>query len=58
MNRDQVKGRVKEAAGKATKNAGRAAGSAKMEVKGLAKEAGGKVQKTVGDLRSKNDRGY
>jgi uncharacterized protein YjbJ (UPF0337 family) len=57
VNRDQVKGRVKEAAGKATKNAGRAVGSAKMEVKGLAKEAGGKVQKTVGDLRSKNDRG-
>ena len=58
MNRDQVKGRVKEAAGKATKNAGRAVGSAKMEVKGLAREIGGKVQKTVGDSRAKNDKGY
>jgi uncharacterized protein YjbJ (UPF0337 family) len=50
MNRDQVKGRVKEAAGKVKKNTGRAIGSARMEAKGLAKEVAGKLQKTVGDL--------
>ena len=52
MNRDQVKGRAREAAGKIEKNAGRALGSAKTEAKGLAKEAVGKVQKNVGDARN------
>ena len=52
MNRDQVKGRVKEVVGKVEKNVGRAVGSPKTEIKGLAKEIEGKVQKTVGDARS------
>lgn len=52
MNRDQVKGRAKEMAGKVEKNAGRAVGSAKTEAKGLAKEAVGKLQKTLGDARN------
>lgn len=56
MNSHQVKGRVREAAGKALKNAGRATGSVKMEAKGLAKEAGGKLQKNVGDVAARNDR--
>jgi uncharacterized protein YjbJ (UPF0337 family) len=55
MNRDQVKGRAKEVAGKIEKNAGRVAGSTKTEAKGLAKEAVGKVQKTVGDARNSRD---
>ena len=55
MNRDQVKGRAKEVAGKIEKTAGRATGSVKTEAKGLAKEAAGKVQKNVGDAR--NERG-
>jgi len=54
MNRDQVKGRVKEAAGKAKKAAGRAVGSSKLQAKGLMKEAGGKIQKNVGDIRERN----
>jgi uncharacterized protein YjbJ (UPF0337 family) len=58
MNRDQVKGRAREAAGKVEKAAGRAVGSGRMQAKGLAKEAGGKVQKTVGDARNRNDKGY
>jgi uncharacterized protein YjbJ (UPF0337 family) len=58
MNRDQVKGRAKEAAGKVEKNAGRALGRTKMEAKGLAKEIVGKVQKTVGDVRAKNDKQF
>ena len=56
MNRDQVKGRAKEVAGKTEKNAGRAVGSAKVEAKGLAREVVGKVQKTVGDARARSDK--
>lgn len=52
MNRDQVKGRAKEIAGKVEKNVGHAIGNPKVEGKGLAKEIAGKVQKTAGDLRS------
>jgi uncharacterized protein YjbJ (UPF0337 family) len=52
MNRDQMKGRAKEVAGKVEKIVGRAVGSSKMEAKGVAKETAGKVQKTVGNVRS------
>jgi uncharacterized protein YjbJ (UPF0337 family) len=51
MNRDQVKGRAREMAGKVQKAVGRAFGSRKTEGKGIAKEVTGKVQKTVGDVR-------
>ncbi len=56
MNRDQVKGRAKEVAGKVEKNVGRATGSAKTEAKGLVKEAVGKVQKNLGDARNASDK--
>lgn len=56
MNRDQVKGRAKEVAGKVEKNVGRATGSAKTEAKGLVKEAIGKVQKNLGDARNASDK--
>ena len=52
MNRDQVKGRVKDAAGKIQREAGEAAGSLKQQAKGLAKQAEGKLQKTAGDARA------
>jgi uncharacterized protein YjbJ (UPF0337 family) len=52
MNKDQVKGRAKEVAGKIEKNVGRATGSAKTEAKGLVKEVVGKIQKSVGDARN------
>ena len=52
MNSDQVKGRVKEAAGKVEKNIGRAIGNPKTEAKGLAREIAGKVQKTAADIKS------
>ena len=56
MNRDQVKGRAKEVAGKVEKNVGRATGNAKTEAKGLVKEAIGKVQKNLGDARNASDK--
>lgn len=51
MNRDQVKGRAKELAGKVQQGVGRAIDSPKTEAKGIVKEITGKVQKTVGDVR-------
>ena len=51
MNRDQAKGRVKEAVGKVQQKAGQATGSSRQEAKGAAKQVAGKVQKTVGDVR-------
>jgi uncharacterized protein YjbJ (UPF0337 family) len=53
MNKDQVKGRAKEIAGKIEKRVGRAIGNPKVEGKGLVKEVAGKIQKTVGDARNK-----
>ncbi|TFY99752.1 CsbD family protein [Ramlibacter rhizophilus] len=51
MNKDQVKGRVDEMAGKAQKNLGDATGSHEHEAKGMAREAKGKVQKNWGDAK-------
>ena len=56
MNRDQIKGRGKEAAGKVQQEAGKLMGSPKHRVKGLAKEGVGKVQKAMGDARQQADR--
>jgi uncharacterized protein YjbJ (UPF0337 family) len=50
MNKDQVKGRMKDMAGKAQEKLGRAAGSTEQQAKGLAKQAAGKLQKGLGDL--------
>ena len=57
MNRDQVKGRMKEAGGKIQQKAGKATGSVTQQAKGLAKQGAGKVQKTVGDARNDADKG-
>lgn len=51
MNKDQVKGTVKEAAGKVQTKAGEAMGSNKQQAKGMAKQAEGKAQKTVGNVK-------
>lgn len=51
MNRDQVKGVVKQAVGKVQEQAGKATGSRRQQAKGLAKQAVGTVQKGYGDVR-------
>lgn len=51
MNKDQVKGAVKEAAGKVQEKAGEAVGSEKQQGKGLLKQGEGKVQKAYGDVK-------
>ena len=47
MNKDQVKGTAKDAAGKVQREAGEAFGSQKHQAKGAAKQAEGKTQKPM-----------
>jgi uncharacterized protein YjbJ (UPF0337 family) len=49
MNRDQVKGRAKEATGKAKEVAGKATSNRSLQGKGMAEKVVGKVQKHLGD---------
>ncbi len=51
MNKDQVKGVVKDAAGKVQQKTGEAIGSTDQQVKGLVKQAEGKAQKAYGDVK-------
>ena len=57
MNRDQVKGRMKEAGGKMQQKAGKASGSTRQQLKGLAKQASGRLQKNAGDARDDAEKG-
>lgn len=58
MNKDQVKGRIEEAKGKAQEVAGKILDDKGMEVKGNLKKKTGKVQAGYGDLKEevKKDR--
>lgn len=51
MNKDQVKGRVNQATGKAKEVAGRVVGNDRLQAKGLADQAKGKVQTVYGDAK-------
>lgn len=51
MNKDQMKGGMKDAAGKIQKEAGKLAGSKEHQAKGMAKQAEGKAQKGVGNVK-------
>ena len=51
MNKDQIKGGLKEAAGKVQEKAGELVGSQSQKAKGLTKEVEGKAQKSVGDAK-------
>jgi uncharacterized protein YjbJ (UPF0337 family) len=51
MNKDQVKGAIKDAAGKVQEKTGHAIGSIEQKIKGLAKQGEGKVQKAFGDVK-------
>jgi len=51
MNKDQVKGAVKDAAGKVQEKTGEVVGSSEQQAKGLAKQVEGKAQKAVGDVK-------
>jgi len=56
MNRDQVKGRVNDAAGYVQRKAAKLTGTTTQRAKGLLRQAAGKIQKTAGDSREKNEK--
>ena len=52
INKDQVEGRVKEAAGKVQEVAGKAVGSTTQQVKGEVNKAAGAAQAKYGDVKN------
>jgi uncharacterized protein YjbJ (UPF0337 family) len=51
MNKNQVKGMVKDFAGKVQEEAGKLVGSKEQQVKGLGKQISGKAEKKYGDAK-------
>jgi uncharacterized protein YjbJ (UPF0337 family) len=51
MNSDQIKGTVKDAAGKVQRKAGEVVGSQTQQVKGAMKQVEGKAQKALGGAK-------
>ncbi len=51
MNKDQIKGAAKDAAGKLQRKAGSLTGNSSQQAKGIASQAEGKAQKAVGDVK-------
>lgn len=51
MNKDQVKGAVKDAAGKLQEKVGEVTGNVDQQDKGVVKQVEGKVQKAYGDVK-------
>jgi uncharacterized protein YjbJ (UPF0337 family) len=52
MNKDQLKGHMKDLAGRAQRKIGELTGSKEQQAKGIMKQAEGKVQKGVGDVKN------
>ncbi len=52
MNKDQVKGQVKEVVGTLKEATGKVIGDKSLEAKGLAEKLVGKVQTEVGNIKS------
>ena len=55
MNKDQVKGAVKDVAGKAQEKVGELTGSDKQQIKGMKNQVEGKIQKGFGDAKEAVD---
>lgn len=51
MNKDQLKGKAKDAAGEVQEKFGKATGNKEQEAKGEARQVEGKVQKGVGNVK-------
>ena len=51
MNKDQVKGKAKNIAGKVQEKTGKLFGNRQQQVKGIAKQISGKLQESLGDIR-------
>lgn len=50
MNKNQIKGRVKDLTGKVQQEFGKATGNTNQQIKGVTKQVEGKVQEGVGDV--------
>lgn len=51
MNKDQIKGTIKDAAGKVQTTTAKVFGNTGQQIKGIKKQAEGRVQKAVGDMK-------
>jgi uncharacterized protein YjbJ (UPF0337 family) len=51
MNKDQVKGTVKDIVGKMQEEVGKLVGNKEQQVKGMGKQISGKTEKNYGDAR-------
>jgi len=51
MNKNQVKGAVKDIAGKVQQKAGKLVGSKEQEAKGLVRQVQGKARRNLGDAQ-------
>lgn len=56
MNKDQVKGRLKEAKGEIKKDTGKLVGNKRLEAEGVIDKATGKVQSGFGDGKNAIDK--
>ena len=57
MNKDQLKGRMEEAAGQAKKVTGKVVGNKSLEQKGRVEQAAGKLRAGYGDAKSEIKKG-
>ncbi len=51
MNKDQVKGALKDAAGQVQRTTGKLIGSEEQQLKGIKKQVEGRTQKAIGDAK-------
>jgi len=51
MNRDQVKGKLKQYSGRVQQDAGKLAGSTEQQFQGLSKRIAGNFQRSYGDAK-------
>ena len=56
MNKDNIKGKAKDIAGRVERQAGEWTGDEKAQAEGLGRQAEGKVQKAWGDLKDAGNR--
>ena len=56
MNKDNLKGKAKDIAGRVERQAGEWTGDEKTQAEGLGRQAEGKVQKAWGDLKDAGER--
>lgn len=58
MNKDQVKGNLKQAEGTVKEVTGKIIGSKKLEEKGKLEKHAGKVQESYGDMKDNIKKGF